>query len=688
MDTPAPTGLLPPAPDLPRLTFEFQSKQIQPAHDDLFLYLGGPIAAAAARDVTDFALSGSAQSTTATLSDKRPTKVRLLVPPGMVSRNSSDDMTLDIDNRSKLIVTSEHIGASINGTLVCTVAGKAAVYLSDILRQNHASVPLVYSGWLAHAAVVETFKMRIVDDAENTYGVNFVAHPERDAALQHAEELSGKWASGAWNMRQNSLVYPPAMSLTKTIAKVASGINDSGYDLVHNVMELSLPYSYETINSMIENAVKVDLEFVTSDIDQFLLDTNVPGLKAARWGRTLAASLTIAINFLVAYRADGRTRITPSGVAFATAESWEDRGPGRCTGSEDCDGTAMLAASLARTIVQAPPEILAAHAHINAFKNILCPHFTIGVSVLGASGAEASGGGDASSTGQSVAGHAAALMVPALSMLNALAKGSRAIVGGSPVVPEDVRAEVAEARFNACFSPEVRASLCENERDALRNWEVASQLDTGLTSLAIEGTTPSEGHLHRTGNAKANAEKNAALDSAVFAKVGPNVGRSMKILDVGGSNPQSPHKFYHDFVEFNLGRSHPLWTDAGVRAKGYAMSQFVLCKEPDRDSGALSVAGATPRDIAVNQYSAVPHVVVNADTAALLDYASDAAGLQVMARSKPTTQLDAYQSDQLTKSLKSLSALENSLQNQPNVEGTNRSPQTHTYTCTRTRMLP
>ena len=125
-----------------------------------------------------------------------------------------------------------------------------------------------------------------------------------------------------------------------------------------------------------------------------------------------------------------------------------------------------------------------------------------------------------------------------------------------------------------------------------------------------------------------------------------------------------------DFVEFNLGRSHPLWADAGVRAAGCAMSQVVLGKEPNRVSGHISAAGATPRDIVVGQYSAVPLVTTNAETAALLDYASEQADLHVMPPRGPTAQLNAYRSGQLTKSLAALAALDETLKNQSDsVEG-------------------
>jgi len=646
--------------------FEFEATQSEPPLESIFLAKGGSIAAAAARGETDFALSGATEATVTKLSDEFSTVVRLPVPAGMAVANTLAANTVNVDNRTKLLVSGSRVGAGINGSLVTSVAGQGAIYLSNMMRQNTgvAAVPLTYANWLAHSAVVSTSNVRIVDATGRRYNVHFTDDKARDAALQSAEDIVGKWASGAWQMRQSSMIYPNSPTLTKSVAKVPGGINDSGFDLVHNVVEMEVPYSYETINSMMENAVQVDLEFVPDDIARFLGDTKVPGKKAAAWGRTLAASLSMLANFLVTYRADGRTRITPEGSDTIATESWLRQAPRDPSESNDCDGSAILAASIARAIVQAPKDVLSKYEYINASKNMIFPHYTIGVSVLGASGAEASSRGDAAGKVPQFAGHAATIMIDTLGLLKAMEKGSASVVGGSPVIALDQRKVVAEARFNACFSPAVLASLPEAERAELAGWDVASKLETGLTSYGIEGTTPASPVLYVSGKAFADAEKNAERDSAAFAKAAPNVGRSIKILYVGGSDAQSPHKFYHDFVEFNLGRSHPLWTDAGVRTAGVAATQIVLGKEPNRVNGNISAAGATPRDIVVGQYSAVPLVTTNGETAALLDYASEQADLHVMPPRAPVAQLDAYRSGQLTKSLAALAALDDTLKSQ------------------------
>ena len=676
--TPEPTGLAPlasntKAPEpLPQLFLEFESTQAEPPLENIFLGSGGSIAAAAARGMTDFALSGSAQATPTRLSDEYNTVVRVPVPVEMATANPDKPMTADFDNRSKLLVSSSRAGAGINGSLVTTVAGQGAVYLPNLFRSSTGStqVPLTYANWQAHSSVVAASNVRLVDGSGRRYNVHFTENAERDAALKAAEDVLGQWANGAWNMRQTGMRYQHSPTLTKAVARVPCGINDSGYNLVHNVVEPRVPYSWQTVNSMLENAVQVDLEFIPEDIAQFLGDTKIPGKKAARWGRTLAAGLSMLGNLLISYRADGRTRITPEGSDTVAAESWLDQAPRSPDEGNDCDGSGILIASIARACAHAPREVLDEFEYINAAKNMIVPHYTIGVSVLGASSAEASGGGDAGKSAP-MAGHAATIMVPTIDLLVALEKGSAATVGGSPVLAADVRAPIAEARFKAMFTDELLAGMSEEDRVELSDWAAAkkAQASYGLAAFGIEGTTPASPILYATGDAAVTATENARKDDLAFEKASPNVGRSIKILYTGGGNPQSPHKFYHDFVEFNLGRSHPLWVDPQVRELGAAMTQVVFGREPSRISGAIEAAGATPRDLVTNTYSAVPLVTTNAETAALIDYASEQAAVDIMPPREPVTRLSPFLSKQLGRSMDALASLDEALKGNNNAKG-------------------
>ena len=83
----------------------------------------------------------------------------------------------------------------------------------------------------------------------------------------------------------------------------------------------------------------------------------------------------------------------------------------------------------------------------------------------------------------------------------------------------------------------------------------------------------------------------------------------------------------------------------------------------------LAAAGATPRDLVTEEYSAVPLVTVAGSTAAVLDYASEHAALDVMPPRGGAMRLTQYQSAQLQTSLGSLAALDDALNGNQDAEG-------------------
>ena len=110
-------------------------------------------------------------------------------------------------------------------------------------------------------------------------------------------------------------------------------------------------------------------------------------------------------------------------------------------------------------------------------------------------------------------------------------------------------------------------------------------------------------HARRTASVRdrresaAKALAGAEADKKAFQTVGASIGRSIKVLYVGGDNADSPHRFYHDFVEVTFPRDTPLWTDAAVRNMGYAASQPQLTADSGQTGIGLSKAGATPREL-------------------------------------------------------------------------------------------
>ena len=553
---PEPTGLAPleaaqpvnVSGALPKLRLEFDATQAEPALEAIFLAKGGTLAGAAARNETEFAVSGSQTATVTRLSDRYATTVSVPLPEGMAALSKEHAMTVDVDNRAKLLVTGLRDGAAINGTLVTTVAGQGAVYLPNLLRASsgNAVVPLTYANWPSHSSVIAASNVRVVDEHGRRFSINFVEDAERDAALAQAESVVGKWAEAAWALRtaDGGLKYKYSPTLTKSVAKQPVGINDTGFDLVHNVLEMRSPYSWETINSLLENAIQVDLEFVPEDLATFLGETKGPGLVAAGHGRTIGAALSMIAASMVSYRADGRTRITPEGSEAMAAESWLHRPPMPIEGN-DCDGSGILTQTIANTVARAPDDVLRKFEYVRAAKHVLTPYYSVGGAILGAAGASAETAAKSDGGVQQLAGHFATLMVPTLSLLRGLERGGAATLGNGPVLEAGKRADVAAARLEACFPPEVLAQLPDDERGALERWETAKLHATALQAYGVEGTTPASPILYATGTSAKDSERVAALDTQAFARASPNVGRSIKILHVGGADPSNPHKFYH-----------------------------------------------------------------------------------------------------------------------------------------------
>ena len=659
--------------NLPKSIFlEFDAIQSEPPVEKIFLATGGSIAAAASRASTDFAVSGSKVSTVAELSDTYASTVRIELSPDHFSVSEDEDMTIVMSNRAKFLACTSRSGAAINGSIVTTISGQGGTYLSKLLKNglSAVAVPLTYASWQAHSAVITASNFKLVDEKERHYSIRFKKDEKRDEILKAAEVVLSSWADGAWEMRQSVLPYPYSPSLTKCVARVPIGISDTGYSLVHDIAEpVSSEFSYKTINSLLKHGINVDLEFVQEDVDAFLEDAKVPGLKAAKNGaRSVAAAMSVIANFLISYRADGRTSVMPTGSVAVSAESWL-RQSARVIGIEanDCDGSCLAINSILSFVVSAPLKVREKYPFINAVYNVLVPHYQYGVSVLGASSAEASGGGkrEKHAGPKKVAGHAVALLMPTTSILLGLERGSYHTINGSSIVESGSQQSIADARFEAMFPPSVVGKMPEDEQSAFSNWESAKDTINTVTlePFAMEGTTPASPIMFREGESAETARETSMNDEKAFSKVGSNIGRSIKILYAGGDKGEPlHHMFYSEFVELTFQRSNSLWTNEKLRDLGAACTQVVFSKHSGQQmSEAIQMAGSTPEEIVKYKFALVPLVVSDTETADVLDFASSLSDADVMPpRPQKAQVLSEFQSTQLTQSLKHLEALNES----------------------------
>lgn len=635
-----------------RLTFHATISE--PNYAKLFLAAGGAINTAAAAGPVDFSVTGSTASVKASLHSNECRTVSVDLPPQIVKATPNG---IKMDSMTKLNVSSQRVGAAINGTLVDTHAGAGSVYIANLLRASaeggHTQLPCVYGVLASHACTLGISNLRIFDAESNEVDVEFEEDAKKLAILANAEKLVDAWAHNAWNLREQ-IVYKLSPTLTKSVAKVPVGVNDKGYELVHNVVDQEYPFSIQSLDSLFQHAIGMELEYNSEDTTQMLAATSKPGMKAAVWAQTVAAACSTAATYLVAYRADGRTVMRANGSSFESTESWL-RTPMRtpCE-SNDCDGSGLLVLSMIQAATDTSDEELAEYPYVRAIKHAVFPYYTSGIAVVAATSAEASGGGGGGG-GDSVAGHALALMVPTLSFLEGLdTAATKHTVAGKRI--SDSPDALRKARFEAVFSEKVLATLPEEESAKLRNGDVSL---LKLQPYAIEGTTPASPVLFiRDADERTSQEINTERDSKAFALAAPNVGRSMKVLHVGGKHKADPHRFYHDFVELSVHPSHPLYSNERVRELGAGATQFLFVSPRSVN---LDTAGSTPRQLATQNYAVVPLHTVDSAMGKTLDVAAVASKEDVIPPRAGPMLLTLSQSTDLRKSIAALKDLDSKL---------------------------
>lgn len=699
-------------------SLDFSATQSQPDYAKLFLATGGSISAAAAAAETDFSLTGGRESTHAQLEQAVPTRLRVPLPDGSFSRVVAPDGTpvIVLDAHYKVNASTQRIGAAINGTLAHTNAGTGSVYLLDVLRAGAVSapfqVPLIYGTLASHSATVGIADAKIVDDATgDPVDVHFTKDVQSDEIMGAAEQAVDAYAQSAWKLREKRVIFPPSPTLTKTVAKVAVGVNEKGYDAVHNVVGRPFPFGLKALNSLLASSIGLEFGFGGDELREFLEKTAKPGIEAARTMHAVASACSTAANYLVSYRADGRTTMGPTGSLFTAVESWLQSGPRTPCDANDCDGSALLAVSMLASCEHASEEDLELYPFVRAVKHAVSPYYTYGVGVVGAASAEASNA-DGEKTSGGVAGHAIAMAVPTLSLLAALHRAeladggetsASAFTGGTGILRganatnnSSAHAwRVHHARITSVFTPEVRDSLPAHERAAF-SAVLATPASLGkehaitfsslekLPPFGMEGTTPASPVLYLPdADARAATEHASARDANAFELAAPNIGRGIKMLHVGGGDRDNPHRFYTSLVEYSLSGTHPLYKHEGLRALGKAASQFVFARkaskglvsstrvimeEPEATGASAAEdtvksveAGVTPKQLVENDFVAIPLASVDVEVASLIDFGTDRAAADVIPPrtevGKGGMRLSEAQSVALARSLTALETL-------------------------------
>ena len=668
-------------------TLRFEATQAEPNYAAHFLAGGGVLGSAAAAHRTDFSVTGSTEATFVQLEATTPVKVAIEMPEHLVADfdYAATDGALYIVGDAKLNVCCTREGAGVNGTYVTTHVGAGSMYLRDVLAAagtGHRQVPIVYGTLGSYSAVVGISNVVLELRDETGAIINGLSQVRlgrtRESAklCARAEAEVDAYARAGWERRYEHVQYPHARTLTKTVARVPVGLNDSGYTIVPYVVDQVFPFGAKVLNGLLERAIGIETrpaegngalqpdykerELQRPTVEAFLEATCKPGVKAAEQAPVVATALSDIANFLMPYRADGRTVLRPMGSNFDAIESWLRTTPRRWDEANDCDGSALLAVSMMQLAVKTGAQIaagrraereawIAAHPYVWALRNVLHPHYTYGVAVVGAAAAEASNLAPKDADGPpqpaQLAGHAIALMIPTVQLLHALYDGSQQRIAGAPVSENAL--ETHGKRFDAVYPTNVRAELEDAEEgewlattpvtfDTRPGEQPEAYAETrrrlkNLQTQAVEGTTPAASTLLAAAGTYDAIAAGVQLDNCAFATAAPNIGRSRKVLFVGGAG--GSHRFYHDIVEFDLPADHPWYQNASLRGVCEACGQIVFAPPSSADAfddNAMTRAGVPPADLVNRQYAAVPLVALGAESTTALDHAAARAALDVL----------------------------------------------------------
>jgi len=655
------------------LYLRFNVSILQPNYALLFHQMGGSIGAAAGEWATDFSLTGSATATVAMLKRNKVQEVTIKVPSKKIKYDKNGNYFI-LPDELRLDVSTSRIGPGINGGLVSTVVGQGSEHVITIMTEaSHAQIPFTYSSWGAYSSSIAVSEVRFVSlpDYDRPESVSTVAFQKRGEQLSNAIARSvvevSKYAEQAFNLRQH-IVYPKSEGLTKTVFKETVGVGGSGYSLLHDAVERGSPFDLKTLNSLFQTGITA----IVGDTTTFMSDTDRPGSKAAKSAFVVASATSLVVNFLVAYRADGRNFVSDKGPDFGSSESWLRQENRDCLEGNDCDGAGLLAVGILNTAADMSEEDKSSgkYPYLNAVSNVVNPFYQVGLSVLGAVTAEASSL-TPSSDGEkgavhTVAGHAIAVMLPSMDLLQGVHKSmSKTLENGNTLQPTKYDSSThGKYRFDAIFTKNVKDRLPAEDNVRLDTWEsaLANYDSLNLEPFAVEGTTPASPVMYmKNTEERTAAESHSKRDAMVFAMAGPNVFRSIKSLHIGGSSSGHPHQFYEDLVEITFRRTSPLYSDNALRQHGIGASQFVLCKN-HTESDKVSTAGATPMDIVHKNVLLVPIVNCNREMAEILDVGSVTAGEDVVApRANGPLILTKYQTACLNLSMSHIEKLRDTM---------------------------
>ena len=614
------------------VALRFYAARIEPDLDGSFLAnkINTTIGAAAARAETDLHLTGCHYATSALLTT---TPMQLTIPlngsnSGVYEVKSDKIRTLYASNRMRMNMTASRVAVGIDGSIVNTMSGQASVSLDAIfetkIQKCSSVVPLVYANWGSFSSVVEISDATFVDTTtgDEIATVVFTDDDKFNAISSRAGVVLEQIYNDATKVREIA-VFEPSKLLTKCILARPFGIDGTTYDLCASVISRPASHDHTTFESLAQHVMDMSLGFDEQKRSEFLAECVRPGMQASRWSTSVANAMSLYVCSICSYRIDGRTLLTPRGMAMSAAESWKaEASRTNCQSSDDCDGSmaGITSALHAAALVAADKELASTFPYTACMANAMAMH-VVGGFVLAANAGHA---GEAGKNVSAVAGHAVAGALPKSQVLNALVAG--ALSESQHTDSDNVAALIGKLKpmwLGAMFSDSELERMSITDRKLVTNYDDFISIHKGvpynhLAPLAMEGTSPVAPSYFFSSDIedRLRRQRKAADAAGIVKLLGPNVARTLVQLDVSATNTQKGHTFYSSMVEFMVSPHSPLFRNEALREIGFATAQFVLARPRN-----LNVAGASPMQLALNDYALLALWKLGSEDAAAMDTA-------------------------------------------------------------------
>ena len=624
---------------------------------------------------------------------------------------------LTISSRARLTVTATRNAPSIQGVIASTMSGQGSLELrrlwtrADDPQPAVIQLPVVYAGWSHHSAVFALSGAQIVrqtlsdaggewKDAKTLKHVGpksaratddrffLTVNRALNAFMSEAEAQLKFVFDAAWERRQK-IVYPASPYLTKAVARAPVGLNGSSYTLASSVNDPLPGFSDAGVEALLRACLEVCCPEDRHKAAIERMAKRPSHADAKLLAEPFASALSMYQAITKPYRVDGTPVVLPGGTQMVEAESWLMEPSRSILTADDCDGSASCVLGVINASVAllhrapAPVEAPGAFVHMRAVGRLFDTFYVCGVSVLGATAGHAAAATD---DAPAVAGHAVAIALPSTPP-RALAEGAAATIGKKAVHSDASEtgglAPLRAARDAALFPSQtvediLAAAASEEERkiaEALYGTaDARSSASTpafagarpDLPPLAMEGTAAADGRLYTHDDAtRAQRHDDALHDKEVAKLISPCVARNCSRLDAAGRGAK--HGFYSAFVELSLSTRSPLFDDARLRELNAATPHLVLINKAVRPGAdvadpKLHGAGASPEQLAKNDFALVPLWTVGKRSANVLGAASAEASMNILPRRAGPLVLDKRQAQNLLESLSALQRLRRSFE--------------------------